>query len=280
MLDKILEHKKQEVAHLKTVLPLGELKRRVEDLPHGRDFHKALLGKGVQVIAEIKKASPVHGVIRPIFEPSLLAQAYTRGGAAAISVLTEKQFFQGSLDYLQQVRGSTPLPLLRKDFLVDKYQIYESRLWGADAVLLIVAALSISELEEYLGIARELGLSALVEVHNEEEVKTALEAGAEIIGINNRDLRTLRVNLETTLRLRPFIPEGHLVVSESGINTRADVEFLAGAGIDAVLVGTALMNAGDVEAKLRELICSGEGESFGEGEDLRYSQLGRGEDGC
>ncbi|HAA89723.1 MAG: Indole-3-glycerol phosphate synthase [Thermoanaerobacterales bacterium 50_218] len=269
MLDKILEHKRQEVAHLKTVLPLSEIKERLKDLPPGRNFYQALLGNGVQVIAEIKKASPVQGVIRPSFEPSQLARAYTRGGAAAISVLTEERFFQGSLVYLQKVRASTPLPLLRKDFLVDEYQIYESRLQGADAVLLIVAALYPSELEDYLAMARELGMAALVEVHNEEEVQTALEAGAEIIGINNRDLHSLKVNLGTTLRLRPLIPEDRLVVSESGIWTQADVEILAGAGVDAVLVGTALMKAGDVEAKLRELTCFREGKSFGEGEDLR-----------
>jgi indole-3-glycerol phosphate synthase len=280
MLSVILEHKRQEVARLKATLPLEEIKGRLKDLPPPRDFHQALRGSGVQVIAEIKKASPVQGVLSSNFEPRQLAAAYTRHGAAAISVLTEKNFFQGSLAYLEQVRGCTPLPLLRKDFLIDEYQIYESRLWGADAVLLIVAALSPAELEDYLGMARELGMAALVEVHHEEEVQTALEVGAEIIGINNRDLHSLKVDLGTTLRLRPLIPQGRLVVSESGISTSSDVELLARVGIDAVLVGTALVKSENVAAKLKELRRFREGKGCGEGEDLWNPELGRGESSC
>ncbi|MDN5347653.1 MAG: indole-3-glycerol phosphate synthase [Clostridia bacterium] len=254
MLKEILDYKRREVATAKETLPLSELKDKLSRLEPRRNFRDSLRPRdGVRVIAEVKKASPSRGVIRHAFDPVELAGAYTRGGAAAISVLTDSRFFQGQPGYLALVRKATPLPLLRKDFIIDEYQLYESCLLGADAVLLIVAALTPAQLGEYLHIARGLGLAALVEVHTATEVKIALDAGAEIIGINNRDLQTFEVDLRTTLELRPLIPGDRMVVSESGIKTRRDIELLAAAGIDAVLVGEALSAAQDVEGKVREL---------------------------
>jgi len=219
-----------------------------------RPFRAALSeAPGVALIAEIKKASPSAGVIRPDFDPVGLARAYERGGAACISVLTDRQFFQGSPRYVEQVREAVPLPALRKDFVLDPLQVVETRALGADACLLIAAALERPALVELMATARELGMDPLVEVHDERELDLALEAGADLVGINNRDLHTFQVNIATTERLAPAVPDGVLLVAESGIRARADVERLKACGVKAVLVGESLMRAPDVESAARAL---------------------------
>jgi len=237
---------------------LGALRKEAEKAPPVRDFYGALKEKGgpeaIRIIAEIKKASPSKGVIREDFSPDLIALDYELGGAAAISVLTEEKFFLGSLTFLREVRDVAGLPVLRKDFLLDEYDILESRAAGADAVLLIAAILEEGRLRRLLELARELGMRALVEVHSEAELDTALRTGAEIIGINNRDLSTFRVDLDTTRRLAPLVPEGKVIVSESGIEGRADILSLKEVGVDAFLIGETLMREKDPAEKLRELI--------------------------
>ena len=218
------------------------------------DFASALSGDSLKLIAEVKKASPSKGVLCPDFNPVALAKTYAQGGAAAISVLTEANHFQGSLEHLAAIREEVSIPLLRKDFIFDPYQVYESAAYGADALLLIAAILSREQLEELLALSRRLGLECLVEVHNENEVEKALLAGAEIIGINNRDLNTFTVDIDTTRRLRPLIPEGRIVVSESGIKNRNDIKKIKEWGVNAVLVGEALVTAGNIPAKIKELL--------------------------
>ncbi|HBT47073.1 MAG TPA: indole-3-glycerol phosphate synthase TrpC [Peptococcaceae bacterium] len=254
MLDKILEYKRLETARAREELPLHRLEEICKGLPFTRDFAGALRrGASISLLAEIKKASPSRGVLCPDFDPVMLAGLYTRAGAAALSVLTDERFFHGHPRHIALVKEATPLPLLRKDFIIDEYQIFASRALGADALLLIVAALEEARLREYLALASRLGLAALVETHTPGEIETALRAGVQIIGINNRDLHTFKTDIRTTLELRPLIPPGRLVVSESGIRSRRDVVLLARAGVDAVLVGEALVTSADVEAKIREL---------------------------
>lgn len=255
MLAEILDYKRREVAAAREQHPLADLEKAAAAMPLSRDFGAALRRRGneLKVIAELKQASPSRGLIREDFDPEGQARSYIAAGAAAISVLTDQRFFRGRPEYLILVRRVTTLPLLRKDFIIDPYQIYEARALGADAILLIVAALEPAELVEYLDLARRLGLAALVEVHTAPELEVALRAGAGIIGINNRDLHTFKVDLQTTGRLRSMIPRGPVVVSESGIRSRADAALVAGAGVDAILVGEALMTAGDVMAKMAEL---------------------------
>ena len=224
-----------------------------------RDFAAALQGDGVSLIAEVKKASPSRGVIREDFDPVEVARIYARTGADAISVLTEGRHFGGSPSHLAAVvdaLGPSGPPVLRKDFIVDPYQVYEARALGADCVLLIAALLGQSELMDMLHLSHALGMRSLVEAHDEAELDTAVDSGALIIGINNRDLRTLHVDLATYERLRPRVPAGRLVVSESGIRRREDVERLAACGVDAVLVGEALMAAADIGQKVVELRCT------------------------
>lgn len=267
ILDDILSHKRAEVQARKAAVPLAELAARAKDAPAPRDFAAGLKRNAAglpAVIAEVKKASPSKGVIRPDFDPVAIAKAYERGGAAAISVLTDEEFFQGSLDYLTAVRQAVRLPVLRKDFIIDEYQIIEARAAGADAILLIVAALDKPQLAELMRCAHSLGLTTLVEIHDEAEMQTALEIEAFLIGINNRSLQTFEVTLDTTARLattlfrdlsgtqRSGSPETR-IVSESGIFTRADMAKLGAMGVDAVLIGEALMREQDIEAKLREL---------------------------
>jgi len=254
MLDRIVAGKRKEVAQRKRKLPLSALKERMARSRAPLDFAAALSGDSTRLIAEVKRASPSRGVLCPDFDPVALAKSYAQAGAAAISVLTEVNYFEGSIDHLVAIREAVNLPLLRKDFIFDPYQIYESRAYGADALLLIVAILSQEQLKELLSLSRSLGLSCLVEVHNESEVERALSSGAEIIGINNRDLATFAVDINTTHRLRPLIPQGRIVVSESGISRRRDVEKLKEWGVRAVLVGEALVTAKDIPAKMRELI--------------------------
>jgi indole-3-glycerol phosphate synthase len=254
MLDKIVAQKREEVKQRKQSLPLSRLKELIARREATLDLALALEDTHTRLIAEVKRASPSRGVLCPDFDPVELARKYAQGGAAAISVLTETNYFQGSLDHLVAIRQEIDLPLLRKDFIFDPYQVYESRAYGADALLLIVAILSREQLEELLSLSYDLGLNCLVEVHNEDEVERALGSQAQIIGINNRDLTTFTIDINTTHRLLPLIPRGKIVVSESGIRSRSDVAKLKGWGVNALLVGEALVTAGDVVTKVRELI--------------------------
>jgi len=218
------------------------------------DFASALRGDSLRLIAEVKKASPSRGVLCPDFNPVALAKTYARGGAAAISVLTEVNHFQGSIDYLAAIRQEVSIPLLRKDFIFDDYQVYESAACGADALLLIAAILSREQLAGLLALSHRLGLGCLVEVHNEKELEKVLQSNSEIIGINNRDLSTFTTDINTTRRLRPLIPDGKIVVSESGINNREDVIKMGEWGVNAVLVGEALVTASNILTKMEELL--------------------------
>ncbi len=254
ILDKIIADKRYEVEQKKQCLPVSALKERLDRRKALRDFAGALRGDNIKLIAEVKRASPSRGVLCPDFNPVALAKTYAQGGAAAISVLTEVNHFQGSLKYPIMIREKVSIPLLRKDFIFDEYQVYESAAFSADALLLIAAILSQEQLEELLALSHSLGLSCLVEVHNENELEKALLVGAEIIGINNRDLNTFTVDINTTRRLRPLITEGQIVVSESGINNRDDITKIKEWGVNAVLVGEALVTAGNITAKMEELL--------------------------
>lgn len=259
ILDTIVAHKREEVAERQAALPLAVLRAAVADAWPVRDFAAALSQSGVSVIGELKKASPSKGLLKPDFDPVALAEVYSHNGVRAISILTDERFFQGSLHFLRGVRAAQaegalpPLPLLRKDFIIAPYQVWEARVHGADAILLIAAVLGHAEMAEMIALADGLGMSALVEVHSEAEMESAAAVGARIIGVNNRDLRDFSVDLNLCVRLRPLAPPGTIFVAESGIHTRADVERLAAAGVDAILVGEALMLADDVAAKAREL---------------------------
>ncbi|MGB8647009.1 MAG: indole-3-glycerol phosphate synthase TrpC [Anaerolineae bacterium] len=253
ILDEIVANKRIEIDKRKTRIPLDEFRRRAESLQAPYDFAAALCGERVALIAEIKPASPSHGTLQENVDPVRTAQLYAKNGAAAISVLTDRKYFHGEPNNLKAARVACDLPLLRKDFIVDEYQIYESRALQADAILLIVRILENTQLRDYRGLAAELGMAALVEVHTEEEVERALNAGAQIIGVNNRNLANLTTDLATTERLASLIPRHVVLVSESGIATRSDVERMALAGADAVLVGQALMQADDVASRVQEL---------------------------
>lgn len=257
ILEKIVADNRLELEARKRSFPLAELQRVALEQPTPLDFASALRGERVQLIAEVKKASPSKGIIRPDFNPVEIARTYADNGAAAISVLTEAKYFQGSLNHLRDIRealGDRRLPLLRKDFICDPYQVYESRAYGADSLLLIVAMLTPEKLKELFGLSQQLGMDCLVEVHNEAELEIALNSRARVIGINNRDLSTFDVDMTTTKRLRPLIPKDRIVVSESGINNRADVEKLKKWGVDAVLVGESLMSAPNIANKMKELL--------------------------
>ena len=256
ILDEILDAKRDELERAQRETPLSELQERVKGAPFPLNLSGALWGETVRLIAEVKKASPSKSVIVEDYDPASIAAEYAANGAAAVSVLTEADHFQGSLAHLEAVKavvGPQGLPVLRKDFIFDPYQLFESRAAGADAVLLIVAALSAAQLRELLAAAQTIWLQALVEVHDEAELETALAAGAEIIGVNHRDLRTFEVDRSLSLRLRPLVPAGRLLVAESGIESAADVRRLKGAGFDGILVGEALLTAKDRPAKVREL---------------------------
>jgi indole-3-glycerol phosphate synthase len=254
ILRKIVASKREEVARQKEILPLAELGQMLADKPPTRDFQGALRHRDCAVIAEVKRSSPSKGRIREDFDPVEIAGIYEENGAAAISVLTERRFFEGHASYVPQIRKAVGLPLLRKDFIIDAYQINETRVLGADALLLIARLLEAGELRDFIGLASELGLAALVEVHDEPDVEKAVSSGARIVGINNRDLATFRTDLDVSIRLARRIPKGITVVSESGINNRSDVERLMNAGIHAVLVGESLMREKDIGKKLRELL--------------------------
>ncbi len=256
ILDRIVAVKRQEVTHLKKEMPLARLQEVVKDLPPTRAFRQAINHRPCAIIAEVKRSSPSKGRIRDDFDPVQIASIYQEHGARAVSVLTDKQFFEGNGAYLAAIKKAIALPLLRKDFIIDAYQIYESRILGADALLLIAAILEPRQLQEYIQLAEQLGLAPLVEVHDKEELAKALAAGAEIIGINNRDLQTFSTDLKRTLELAPMIPQGKIVVTESGISTRKDIELLMKAGVNCFLIGEALMRADDISRKLRELLGS------------------------
>ena len=241
------------MARIKGEVPVWALKERA-GARKPLDFAAALRGNGVRLIAEIKKASPSKGLLCPDMDPVKVARIFEENGAAAISVLTESNYFQGSLDYLAAVREAVKVPLLRKDFIFDEYQIYEAAAYGADAVLLITALLEQRKLEELIALCKELQLGYLVEVHNEDELFTAMLASAETIGINNRDLTTFKTDTDTTRRLRALIPQEHTVVSESGISSRGDMQKMKDYKVNAVLVGEALVTAKDIPAKMKELL--------------------------
>ena len=253
ILDKIVAVKRREVAAL---LPRAEeLRGRAAARTDFRNISGTLASrKGIALIAEVKKASPSAGVICPNFDPVRIARAYEQASASAISVLTDREFFQGDISYLELIRAAVSLPLLRKDFIIEELQIHEAAAYGADAVLLIAAILDDKQLREFRAIAEHLKMAALVEVHDETELDRALAAGAHLIGINNRNLATFVVSLATTEELAAKIPEDRIVVAESGIHTRADVERVARAGAKAILVGESLMRSGDIAAKVKELL--------------------------
>lgn len=257
ILDKILDSKITEVAERKQFIALSEITAYVENelaAERPRDFAAALRRPGaVALIAEVKKASPSKGVLLADFDPVQIAQTYAANGAAALSVLTDKPFFQGDLQYIYRVREATPLPALCKDFIIDPYQVYTARAAGADAILLIVAALADGQLAELRSQAERLGMTALVEVHDEAELERALHSGATVIGVNNRDLRTFEVDMTTTARVAAQVPPGVTLVAESGIRTHADVAEMGRVGAHAVLVGEALVTAPDIGAAVRAL---------------------------
>lgn len=257
ILRKILRRKAEEVAESAAAVPLSELSRRAEAAPPVRPFVGAIeacIGAGrPAVIAEIKRASPSKGVLREDFHPADIAAGYARGGAACLSVLTDRDFFQGGLQDLRAARAASDLPVLRKDFMIDAYQIYEARVAGSDSILLIVAALGDAQLRELSGLALELGMDVLVEVHDGEELERALALDLPLIGINNRDLRTFETTLETTLGLLGRIPDDRVVVTESGILSRDDVALMRSRGVNAFLVGEAFMRAEDPGRQLGAL---------------------------
>ncbi|MDD5126932.1 MAG: indole-3-glycerol phosphate synthase TrpC [Dehalococcoidales bacterium] len=257
ILERIITDTRTELERRKKTVALAELEKRIKTQSPPRDLAAALKGDRIRLIAEVKKASPSRGVIRADFRPVEIAQTYTESGAAAISVLTETRYFQGSLDYLRdigKVLDENRIPLLRKDFIIDPYQVYESRAYGADSLLLIVAILTPAKLKELLNLSHELGMGCLVEVHDEKEAAIALASDARIIGINNRNLKTFKVDINTTQRLRLLIPPGRTVVSESGIKERSHLLMLKDWGVDAVLIGEAFMAAPDIAAKMKEFL--------------------------
>ncbi|MBL7032283.1 MAG: indole-3-glycerol phosphate synthase TrpC [Nitrospira sp.] len=256
ILNQIIEHKKEELETVKRTTPLAELKARIGDMEGTKSFMKAIKrdkGSPIKLIAELKKSSPSKGLIRDNFSLPDIVSVYDRKDVAAISVLTEQRYFSGELDYLNEARKLTEKPLLRKDFLFDDYQIYEARANNADAILLIAAALERPHLCHLYGVARELLLDCLVEVHTFKELDMVLQAGPEIIGINNRDLKTLEISLDTTFEFLKDIPEDRIVISESGISTRADVEALEATRVDSMLIGTSIMKSADIGLRIDEL---------------------------
>lgn len=258
-LDRIVAHKRREVAERRARLPLAEVERTARVQTPPVDFAAALAAPGMRLIAEVKGKSPSKGMLIAPFEPETIAADYLAAGADAISVLTDEAFFGGGLDHLRVVKGlaavaEPPRPILRKDFLLDRYQVAEARAAGADAILLIVAMLDDAALRDLHAAARDYGMAALVEVHDERELARAIAAGASLVGVNNRDLHTFKVDLAVTERLAPLAPAGTIVVGESGIFTAADVRRLAEVGVDAILVGESLVKAADRGAAIRALL--------------------------
>lgn len=255
IINEIVKKKTERLIYSKSRISKSALKSRLEDLEKPRDFKGSISRKdsGIKLIAEIKRASPSKGIIKEAFNLAGIASIYEKKPVSAISILTEEDFFRGDLSFISQVKEITTKPILRKDFIFDEYQIYESRVNRADAILLIASILDKSQAEDYSLLANELGLHVLFEVHNEDELQKALDIKAEIIGINNRNLKTMEIDLSTTLRLKRYIPAGITIVAESGIRCRDDVIKLSETGIDAMLVGTSLMQAEDIAAKIDEM---------------------------
>jgi indole-3-glycerol phosphate synthase len=261
ILKEIIEKKKQRLDHAKNHVSVAELKSKMKDIPAPRAFEGAVKRSEngpIKVIAEIKKASPSNGLIREDFDPVVIAEIYQEKGASALSVLTEEDFFQGSLEYIQQVKNATSIPVLRKDFIIDEYQIYEARTRGADAILLIAAVLSKGQADDFFHRAIETGLSVLFEVHEYKELDMVLRIDVPVVGINNRNLDTLKIDLNTTLAMMKDIPSEKIIVTESGISSRKDVEVFEKTGIDAVLIGTALMKERDIANRFDELFKPGQ----------------------
>jgi len=259
-LNEVVARTRDDVEARRMQVPLEQLQEALQPAPRARPFSEALVQEGISLISEMKRASPSRGPIRPDATVTDIVRAYEGAGASACSVLTEPHWFGGSLDDLREARSACDLPLLRKDFIVDPYQLVEARLAGADAVLLIVAALTPDELSSLHDQAGQIGLDCLVEVHDDDEMKTALECGVEIIGVNNRNLQTLEVDPETALRLLVDAPAGTIVVAESGITSRDDVQRLEEAGVDAILVGEALMREDDPAVAVHALLGTRPGE--------------------
>ena len=258
ILESIISYKKEEVQKRKVTLPLEELKH--ENSPNPRDFKSALEKESISIIAEIKRMSPSAGMIREDFNHLQIAKIYEENGASAVSVLTDNKFFGGTDDYLIEIKKEINLPVLRKEFVIDEYQIYESRWLGADAILLIARILTRDEIDRFISLAKELGMACLVEVHTLSELKDVLSTSSEIVGINNRNLDTLAVDIKTSLELKRLVPNGYITVSESGIKNRGDVLKLQRSGFDGVLVGETLMRTKKIGDKLKELLGrSGEG---------------------
>lgn len=253
-LTDIISFKKEELLERKKKIPFKTINLQLQHVKPPREFKKALSGGGVKVIAEIKKASPSKGVIREDFDYLAIAESYEKSGAAAISVLTDSHFFQGDIEYLSQVRHVVDLPLLRKDFIIDEYQVVESRVYSADAILLIAAVLSEKELQHLHSLSKALEMDVLVEVHDKKDLKKALSIGADMIGINNRDLQRFKTDIRTTANLAKGILGDRIIVSESGINTREDIAYLRHAGVHAFLIGEALMREAEPGEKLKELL--------------------------
>lgn len=257
ILDDIIENKAIEVKESKNSLPLELILEQIKDALPTRNFFNAIKPDGdLKIISEVKHASPSKGVFRDDFDPIQIAKSYSRGGASAISVLTDKKYFRGSLLYLKDIRAEVDTPLLRKDFIVDPYQVYEARLFGADAILLIVAALDQSILAELLDLTHMLNMDAIVEVHDEDELERALDVGSRIIGINNRDLRTFDVDLNVSINLSKRVSTDKIVIAESGISSIEDIDRLRGEGVHVFLIGETFMKAPDPGQKLKQLIKS------------------------
>ena len=259
ILKKIVAHKQEEVATAKAAAPANELKARIadlEDTPRGFERHprEAAASDWTAIIAEVKKGSPSKGIIRPDFDPLEIAETYANNGATCLSVLTDEHFFLGHLRFLALIRETVSLPLLRKDFICDPYQIYEARAAGADVILLIAAMLDLNQLREFHALARELHMDVLLEIHDEAEAEIALQTDCTLIGVNNRNLRTFVTDLGTTARLARMMPANRLLVAESGINSRTDIEQLLADGAKAFLIGESLMREADIGAKLQELL--------------------------
>ncbi|MCM8765581.1 MAG: indole-3-glycerol phosphate synthase TrpC [Candidatus Omnitrophica bacterium] len=256
ILSQIIEDKRKEIEKRKVLLPEEKILRELNLLNLPRDFKTAISQPGkINLIAELKKASPSQGILRKEFEPKEISKIFEVSGASAISVLTEERYFMGEIYYLKVIKDSVSLPVLRKDFIIDSYQLYESRYYQADAILLIASLLTKEELEKFVKIAKDLSLEVMVEVHSQEDLEKTLNiSGIEIIGINNRNLFTFEVDIETTLRLKRFIPEDKIVVSESGIDSYEDVMYLKSLGVNAVLIGEAFMRAEDISTKIKEVM--------------------------
>jgi len=254
LLKKIIEAKREEVEMYKKLFPLAFVIEQIGKIQPAADFKKAISKNRMSLIAEIKRASPSKGEIAENFNPEKTALEYKKAGVDAVSVLTERNYFKGANEYIKLVKNVIDVPVLRKDFLIDEYQLYGSKLYGADAVLLICSILPPATLKQFVAVARKLKMYCLVEVHSKEEVEAALKSGAEIIGINNRDLKTFEVDLKTTAEVIKYIPKNKIVVSESGIKTREDILYLENLGVNAVLIGETLMRSKNIPKKIKELI--------------------------